>query len=346
MNKAKQRLQEDLSEPKGGTVFINLHGGEPFLVFDKIKELCEWAWQQDFPQHFVFFATTNGTKVHGEIKEWLYENKHRFVAGLSLDGTREMHNANRSNSFDLIDLDFFSNTWPEQTVKMTISPLSLPTLADGVIFIRSKGFKSLEANLAYMVDWDKPEYISIYYREMMKLLEYYKKNPDFKNNCSLFNKHFDVMNFKDAKTRKWCGAGTEMDVYDVDGQKYPCHLFFPNVCGKEKALKSQSLDFDNPDEYIKGECRTCPIYPICPTCYGANYIDRGHIGLRDMSLCRMEKVRTLVVAKYEYERIVNSTENINTLSAEEMRERMDILDALEELTPVLEEYQKMVDDML
>lgn len=346
MEKAKSRLIEDLSEPKDDTVYINLHGGEPFLVFDQIKELCEWAWEQNFPQNFVFFATTNGTLVHGRIKEWLYDNRHRFVAGLSLDGTREMHNANRSNSFDLIDLDFFSSTWPTQSVKMTVSPLSLPMLADGVKFVKSKGFERLDVNLAYMIDWDKPEYIRIYYRELMKLLEYYKEHPDYIKNCSIFDKRFVVLNYEDSETRKWCGAGTEMEVYDVDGKKYPCHLFFPNVCGKEKSENWHNINFNDPNEYIKGECGKCPIYAICPTCYAANYIERDDIGLRDMSLCRLEKVRTLVVAKYQYDRIVNSNEDVNSFSAEEMCERMDILKGLEKIAPALEEYQRMVDELL
>lgn len=343
IDKAKKRLKTDLSEKKDDTVFINLHGGEPFLVFDKIKELCEWAWQQNFPQHFVFFATTNGTKVHGRIKDWLYENKNRFVAGLSLDGTREMHNANRSNSFDLIDLDFFSKTWPKQTVKMTVSPLSLRTLAEGIIFIKSKGFERLNVNLAYMIDWDKPEYLLIYYRELMKLCEYYKEHPNHIENCSIFDKRFAVLNDENAETRKWCGIGTEMEVYDVDGKKYPCHLLFPNVCGKEKSSNCNNIDFENPNEYIMGECLSCPIYPICPTCYASNYIERGKIGLRDMSLCRLEKVRTLVVAKYQYERIVNSNENLNNLSPEELNERLQILKGIKKITPALEEYQKMID---
>ena len=103
----KRRLFDILTKNPNDSFIINLHGGEPFLVFQKIKELCEWVWEQNVSNEYLFFATTNGTKVHGEIKDWLYKNRQRFIAGLSLDGTREMHNINRSNSFDLIDIDFF-----------------------------------------------------------------------------------------------------------------------------------------------------------------------------------------------------------------------------------------------
>lgn len=345
IDKAKERLTKDLSEKSEIETIIDLHGGEPFLVFDKIKELCEWAWEQPFPVPYTFFATTNGTKVHGRIKEWLYDNKHRFICGLSLDGNREMQNMNRSNSFDQIDIDFFRNTWPFQGVKMTISPLSIESLADGVIFLHSIGFEKFDANLAYMVDWDKPKYLRTYYRELMKLSEYYKEHPE-KNKCSIFDKKFAILNQKDAMTRQWCGAGTEMECYDIDGKKYPCHLFFENVCGKEKSRAWHNIDFTNPEVYIQGECRTCPIYPICPTCYGSNYVERGHIGLRDMTLCRMEKIRTLVVAKHIYDNIVNSNDDVNTLSAEELNNRLNTLNGIEKIMSVLQEYQKMVDELL
>lgn len=345
MDKARDRLTEVLSEKSDDDTVISLHGGEPFLVFDKIKELCEWTWAQNFPSAFTFFVTTNGTKVHGRIKEWLYENRHHFICGLSLDGTKKMQDMNRSNSFDLIDIDFFRNTWPGQGVKMTVSPLSLETLAEGVIYLHSLGFQKFDANLAYMVDWDKPKYIRTFYRELMKLSEFYKKHPEL-NKCSIFDKKFALLNQKDAMKRRWCGAGIEMECYDIDGTKYPCHLFFENVCGKEKARVWHNIDFANPNEYIQGECRSCPIYPICPTCYGSNYIERGGIGLRDMTLCRMEKIRTLVIAKHQYDEIVNSKEDVSTLSAEELNNRLNTLNGIEKISPVLEEYQKMLDELL
>lgn len=344
MDKAKARLVEDLSEPSEMTTFINLHGGEPFLVFDRIKELCEWAWAQDFPTKPTFFATTNGTQVHGRIKDWLLENKHRFVCGLSLDGTREMQNMNRSNSFDQIEIEFFRDTWPGQGVKMTVSPLSIETLADGVIFLHTLGFTNLDANLAYMVDWDQPKYLLTFYRELTKLSAYYKEHPDLEK-CSIFEKKFASLIQEDASTRRWCGAGNEMECYDIEGKQFPCHLFFENVCGKEKSQACHAIDFTNPDEYIQGECRSCPIYAICPTCYGSNYIERGHIGKRDMSLCRMEKIRTLVIAKHQYDEIINSKEDASTLSEDELNSRLNTLDGIEKIIPALEEYQKILEEL-
>lgn len=342
VEETKKKIKELLSTPEDCLYTIDFHGGEPFLVFDKIKELCEWTWHQNFPQEFIFFATTNGTLVHGEIKDWLHANKNRFIAGLSLDGTREMQNMNRSNSFDKIDIDFFAKTWPNQSVKMTISPRSIETLAEGIEFIHSKGFLDISANLAYMVNWDNPKYLKAYYRELTKLGEFYKAHPELKKS-SIFTMHMSSLVSPSSRNRRWCGAGVEMKAYNIDGKAYPCHLFFENVCGKEKSQAWQDIDFSNPEEYIKGECRECPIYPTCPTCYGSNYIERGDIGLRDMNLCKMEKIRTLVIAKYHYDRIVNSNYDASQLPVAEQQERAVILMALEKIAPVLEQYQAEID---
>lgn len=332
LEQAKNTIKKYLSvRTEEGTV-INFHGGEPFISFKKIKNLCEWAWLQNFPEQFKFFATSNGTLIHEEIKEWLHHNRNKFVVGLSLDGNREMHNTNRSNSFDLIDLDFFVNSWPNQTVKMTISPKTIHSLADGIIFIHEKGFKKLSANLAEMTDWSESSLLNVYRRELEKLSKYYLTHPDIER-CSLFSVYFAGLMHKEV--RKWCGVGTDMEVIDVDGNKYPCHLFFEEVCGKEKSKQSHKIDFTNPLEYISEHCRECRLLPICPTCYGSNYIERGHIGARDLSLCEFQKIRFSEVAKFEYNRIVNDTIDVSQLSDKEKYERMRILEGIEYLSSVL-----------
>ncbi|MBQ9174618.1 MAG: radical SAM protein [Bacteroidales bacterium] len=343
VEKAKQRLQKLLSVKTGGSTIVNFHGGEPFLVFDRIRELCEWLWEQELEEPYVFFATTNGTLVHGEIQEWLSKNSHRFIAGLSLDGTRDMQNMNRTNSFDKIDIDFFARTWPRQGVKMTVSPISIDTLADGVAFIHSTGLHRILVNLAYMVNWNDPKFAKIYRRELRKLAAFYKENPDLPLD-TIFDLPFKLLVAPDAWKRKWCGAGTAVNAFDIDGRQYPCHLFFESVCGKEKSEGWHDIDFASPDEYVSKECSVCPIYPTCPTCYGANYIERGKIGSRDMSLCRLEKIRTLEVARFTYDRIMNSNDE-DRISAEEAAERSITLDALMKIEPLLLSIEKELSDI-
>lgn len=127
---------------------FDLFGGEPFLAFDLVREITDYICSKKGDIPCTVFATTNGTLVHGEVQDWLREHVGCFICGLSLDGTRDMHNVNRSNSYDDIDLDFFLEMYPEQDVKMTVSRETLPHLAEGVIELHQKGF-AVSCNLAY-----------------------------------------------------------------------------------------------------------------------------------------------------------------------------------------------------
>lgn len=320
---AKSILKRTLSTVTPRGTLINFHGGEPFISFKKIKSLCEWAWSQKFPEKFTFFATSNGTLIHDDIKDWLFDHRKEFIVSLSLDGTREMHNANRSNSFDKIDIEFFVRTWPRQGVKVTISPLTIHSLADGIKFIHEKGFTDIRANLAQMSAWDT-HFKDEYEKQLYLLSKYYLENPQL-DRCSLFKVPFHAL--KSKNVRKWCGAGTEMEAIDIDGKTYPCHLFFPSVCGKDKS--QINFDFTDIRSFTSSHCIDCPFLAICPTCYGSNYIERGDIGLRDMNLCELEKVRFKVVAQFEYQRIVESCDNLKVLSIQERHKRLATLEGIE-----------------
>ena len=143
----KKILDEALNDDENFDEYeIDFFGGEPFLKFDLIREAVYYA-RTTYPEKMmVFMATTNGTLVHGEIKEWLKTHSEIFVCGLSLDGTKRMHDINRSNSFDKIDVDFFAKTWPNQAMKMTISAETLP-LHSEMIFFTNASPKPLPSSL-------------------------------------------------------------------------------------------------------------------------------------------------------------------------------------------------------
>lgn len=140
------------TKTKDGTK-IKLHGGEPFLVFPKIRKICESLWQQDIREYYHFHITTNGTLVHGEIQDWLYKNRSRLTIKLSLDGNKKSNDINRPNSFDKIDIPFFLNTWPDIRVNMTITPETVPYIYENVKFLHSVGVKSIISHLSLMTDW-------------------------------------------------------------------------------------------------------------------------------------------------------------------------------------------------
>lgn len=286
---------------------IDFFGGEPFLEFDLIKDISKWVWSNHWENPYFFFATTNGTLIHGTTQSWLTEFKDKFLVGLSLDGTREMHNSNRSKSFDQIDWNFFLKTWPKQPVKMTISTKTLPKLYEGVKFLHELGFR-LEGNLAYGLDWSDRLNIDLLSAQLDKLISYYSANPSIEP-CRILSMNISQIGITDIPhSKKWCGVGTNMVAVDVDGQEYPCHLFEPLSLG-DLAVKSDEIDFDDSKLIHDSRCTGCILFPICPTCYGINFLESGRTAIRGNALCTLTKVRAVACAKLEALRLM-ATSNV------------------------------------
>lgn len=299
---AKRIIDEEFSADDGKErIIVDLFGGEPFLQFDLIKEIDKYLIESNYNRKWMMFATTNGTLVHGEIQEWLKARPY-FVCGLSFDGNKRMQNQNRSNSFDLVDLDFFSQQYPDQDIKMTISDRSLPDLFEGVKFLHEVGF-NVSCNLAYGIDWSNGENVNLLERELFKLINYYLENPDIKP-CSLIATDIKQIGYQDVDSsvaRKWCGAGTHMHTYDVQGNPYPCHFFTPLSIGEERSEKAKDIDFKDefPITLLDKKCQECTLRKACPTCYGSNYASSDDIFKKDDNYCTLMKI-TLQARSYYY----------------------------------------------
>ena len=266
---------------------IDFHGGEPFLAFDLIRDVCQWIWSQEWPVPYICFATTNGTLIQGRIKDWMEQNSDRFWLGLSLDGSREMQNLNRTGSYDQIDVQFFLSQWPSQPVKMTVSDKTLPLLTEGVQFLHKSGFQ-LTWNLAYGIDWSESHYAVEFARQLKLLIDFYLEHPQFEVSGPLAM-GIEALGCDTLEPQKWCGVGTHMMAVDIDGEEYPCHMFLPIT----SASALNNVDWLCNENFKDSRCDACSILPMCATCYGQNLIERGNIASRDRSLCNMFKIQAL-----------------------------------------------------
>ncbi len=86
---------------------IDLFGGEPLMAFSTIKEIVEYAKEQEqkYNKTIRFTMTTNGTLLNEEIMEYLDKNMGNIV--LSIDGRKEVNDKVRvrvdgSGSYDSI----------------------------------------------------------------------------------------------------------------------------------------------------------------------------------------------------------------------------------------------------
>lgn len=310
INTAKEALlYEFLNSDDFDEIEIDLFGGEPTLRMDVIKELVNWTYNQGFSKPYLFFLETNGTLVHGEIKNWLKSNSDYVWAGLSLDGTPETHNKNRSNSYKKIDIDFFVKTYPGQSVRMTINRDTIFNLSNDIIHLHNLGFEEVLATFAFGINWEMDNLTLILKEELEKLCNFYIANPTIKE-CSIFDMLLPEIVKNERKITKWCGTGTSMVSYGVDGTKYPCQTFQQNTTVNQKAIKLNEIDFNEINDFSDVECSNCILEPICPNCYGMNYVKAGTIMTRDKQLCEIVKIRALATSYLRGLKLKNSIKNV------------------------------------
>ncbi|MBD3879728.1 MAG: 4Fe-4S cluster-binding domain-containing protein [Quinella sp. 1Q5] len=281
---------------------IDFMGGEPFMNFPLIKSIVEWLETGVIDIPWICFATTNGTLLTDEIKNWLREHKKSITLGASYDGTNQMQSTNRATDKYNLDLDFFRELWSHQALHMTISKETLPTLAEGVLYIQENGY-NVEAALAEGIDWTTND--ALMYREQLCILkDAYLKDPAL----TPFNRLTRYISVTDAPAtekvqKKWCGTGKYMATYDIDGKKYGCHMFTPLVLGKDRALLSDAVEWDSPESNTDDYCKSCVLRSFCPTCPGFNYKYRGSLAVRDKRWCSMVLAEAITACEFQMEYI-------------------------------------------
>lgn len=295
-------IKNEIQQPSEyQSFYFDFMGGEPFLLFDLMKSICEYFWKRSWEKDFIFYTTTNGTLVHGEIQKWLTANKDRFVCCLSLDGHSEAHNINRCNSFNQIDINFFRETWPYQKVKSIISEKTIPMMYDCITYLHELGFNEVESKLAYGFDWNKKEHEFSLLTGLEQLIEYYLASPDIIP-FTLLN--MDITNAADPASpiRKWCNAGGRTISYDMNGDKYPCR-YFQDIRKNGKASLDEiwQVDYSKIQETLSEPCRICLLKNLCRTCYALNYEQNGNFGIKTLSSCKVTRISAYMTSLLKLE---------------------------------------------
>ncbi|MDD3276697.1 MAG: 4Fe-4S cluster-binding domain-containing protein [Kiritimatiellales bacterium] len=308
---------------------IDFTGGEPLVQFELIKEIAEWIWAAPRPVPYILFSTTNGTLLDARMKKWFCRHKQQYYLSLSLDGTPGMHTANRGHGLEEIDLDYFRKNWPDQPVKMTVSCDTMDSLSEGIVYLQERGFK-IGASLGYGMPWSNKSVLE-YRRQLRKLAEYYLEHDQMSPVSLLDLPVQHILRSQTDLQKKYCGTGTHMATYDVDGKAYPCHLFTPLVLGASESLNLSAIQFYEDLTVTDRRCNGCLLGDICPTCYGFNYKQTGDVARRDQMMCRLFKVQALENSWYQAQRLKRKRRD-GALSLDDIRKAKACLLIMEQIT--------------
>jgi len=298
------------------TVVIDLFGGEPLLDFHLIQEIYEYCHTNKWKKPFHITIGTNGTLLNDIMKEWFSARKENLTLALSLDGCREAHNLCRENSYDQVSphLDFIKEHWPQQPLKMTISAETIPFVAQSVIELEEKGF-NFTANVVYEDIWgtkeNKEKLLEIYEQQLNQLVAFYIDRPDLFPVNPLLSKlpeYLALPGYDGLKNDcvRYCGAGHEMVVVDMDGKRYPCHRFLPWVSGKSDFPMGP---VNRQKEWLPIECTECKIVHSCPTCAGFNWQENNDCAIRTRYHCEAHKLEVIAAAMINAHRLTQISES-------------------------------------
>ncbi len=279
-------------------VQIDFSGGEPLMNFPLIQQVVEHVHSRSWRKRHSFSVGTNGTLITERVRQWA--DAHPCVMfAFSFDGVPEVHNRNRSESYDQIirNIDFIKR-WPQANVKMTIVPGSLASLASSVKHAHALGL-GVAANVVFEDVWGekKLEYLKLFDQQLAELVDFYFENP-LLNPPYLVNVPLEGLLFPRKKDERFCGSGKNMVTVAPDGTEYPCHRFLPVASSRPEPKPDLSFRGIQPER-----CAGCVLLGVCPSCIAYNHECHNSVDHRTTHHCEFLYLQALATAKLQYRRL-------------------------------------------
>ncbi|MBR5468786.1 MAG: thioether cross-link-forming SCIFF peptide maturase [Firmicutes bacterium] len=257
---------------------VDFFGGEPLMNFDVVKEIVEYAREEEvkYGKNFRFTITTNGILLNDEIQEYINKNMHNVV--ISLDGRKEVNDRMRpraggQGSYDVIVPKFQklaeSRNQTDYYIRGTFTRQNLDFSKD-VLHMADLGFKQI--SVEPVVGQEYEEY-AIREEDLPAIYEEYERLA-----CELYERHkeggekdFNFFHFMIdlsggpcvAKRLVGCGSGTEYLAVTPEGDLYPCHQFVGldefKMGTVFTGLEREDIreNFESCNVYAKEDCKNC-----------------------------------------------------------------------------------------
>jgi uncharacterized protein len=296
----KQKIHNEMLADDGYTdVSFGFFGGEPLLRFDTIREVVEWFSAMPWPQRAKtshFTVTTNATLLNDRMKDWFAKHRDQLTLCLSMDGTKAAQDRNRSESYDRIapHIGFFRENWPDQPVKMTVSPHSIDQTYEGVVHIHSLGL-AVEPDVVFEDVWGDADStdraVRVWAEQLDRLVDFYVVHPELRRPQVLRRRLVDLFSADSRRSRTFCGAGRHLICFTPDGGEFPCFRFAPI------STRAPLRDVLSIPQVENKTCNECAFEKICLSCEGHNYAVTGSCFNRTTYHCRFFQASLLASAK-------------------------------------------------
>lgn len=291
---------------------IDLFGGEPLLAFNTIKEIVEYAKEQEkiYNKNIRFTMTTNATLLTDEIMEYIDKNMGNIV--LSIDGRKEVNDKVRvrydgSGSFDSIlpkikKMVERRDKSKQYYARGTFTRNNTDFYED-VISLANEGFKEISIEPVVLPDNDplslREDDLEAIYDSYDKLVADMKERIGTDKEFKFYHFAIDLNGGPCVYKRiSGCGAGHEYVAVTPEGDIYPCHQFVGNQDYKlgnlfeEGFNEALSQEFKNAHIYNKPTCKGCWARFYCSGgCQANNYNFNKDIHIPYELGCKITKKR-------------------------------------------------------
>ena len=309
--------------PNFNNIFtINFFGGEPLLNWKAMKACIDHCNEKSYK---VFYGvTTNLTILTDEMIDYI--DKYRIHLLVSIDGIKQIHDKNRSNSYDTVIRNL--NRLKDRDLliyveaRMTVLPEDASSMFESVKHLYSLGIDNICPMPVTDVEWSD-SYLNDYKDSFYKITQWFitiTSDTSYKRNLSIKNINDNLINVMSPDVaddllcaiynNKWCAI-------DTNGDVYPCHQLptsSPSI--KQKHLigniytgVDSDLIITNPRKasFYKEECNSCIARSVCKGgCPQENLRLNNKEDQPSIAYCSLHKIDADIITHF-HKKILNST---------------------------------------
>lgn len=284
--KTAESIIEKAFEAAENGVHFAFQGGEPSLIgLDFYKWFVKTANEKNPCLEVTYSLQTNGLDISEEFALFLKENG--FLTGLSVDGTREIHDFLRidkggSGTYGKVikTARLFDKTGVDYNILVVLSAKAARHIEKVYNSLKKEGFKYLQF-IPCLDELDKPPFLSahsltagLYAESMKKLFKLYY--DDYSSNNFISIRYFDNLRSMAKGNRpEMCGmlgfcAG--QIVIEGNGTVFPCDFYCTdgwalgniNELSVGQLYESESMKKFIGSSFINDEsCKTCDVFALC-----------------------------------------------------------------------------------
>lgn len=284
--KTAESIIKEAFKAAARSVHFAFQGGEPTLIgLEFYKKFIQIVNELNPGLEISYSLQTNGLTVNDDFALFLKENS--FLVGLSIDGTRDIHDFLRLDSAKkgtygrvIKTARLFDKLHVQYNILVVMSSFIAKHIEKVYNSLKKEGFKYLQF-IPCLDELDKPLFENSYsltpelYAESLKQLFmlYYK---DYFSGKYISIRYFDNLIFLTrGQNTEMCGmlgycAG--QFVIEGDGTVFPCDFYCVDnwVLGNINELSLEELyESENMNKFIKSsiindeKCKICDVFALC-----------------------------------------------------------------------------------